>query len=95
MLSAFLAKKMRAARYKILTDHTYFGEIPGLRGVWANTQNLETCREELRRVLEDWLLFRVRLGKKIPGFRVTLPALRRPIHAYKPELNLEIGTGFK
>jgi predicted RNase H-like HicB family nuclease len=56
MLSDYIAKKLRAAEYKLLKDGTYFGEIPGLRGVWANAKNLEACREELRDVLEEWFL---------------------------------------
>lgn len=56
MLSEFIAKKLKEARYKLLKSGGYFGEIPGLRGVWANARNLEDCRGELREVLEDWLL---------------------------------------
>ncbi len=56
MLSEYLAKKIGEARYKFLQDGSYFGEIPGLKGVWANVKNLESCRKELQEVLEDWLL---------------------------------------
>lgn len=54
MLSEFIAKNLKKARYKILDDNTYFGEIPGLDGVWANAKNLEDCRAELQDVLEGW-----------------------------------------
>lgn len=57
------------ARYKLLKDGTYFGEIPGVKGVWANTKNLEGCREELREVLEDWVLLKVREHETIAGLR--------------------------
>ena len=60
MLSEFIFKKLREARYKLLKDGSYFGEIIGLRGVWANANNLEDCRKELQEVLEDWLLLKVR-----------------------------------
>ena len=60
MLSEFIFKKLREAQYKILKDGSYFGEIIGLRGVWANANNLEDCRKELQEVLEDWLLLKVR-----------------------------------
>lgn len=56
MLTEYIAKKLRAAEYKLLKDGTYFGEIPGLHGVWANARKLEDCRQELRDVLESWLL---------------------------------------
>ncbi|OHA48430.1 MAG: antitoxin HicB [Candidatus Terrybacteria bacterium RIFCSPHIGHO2_01_FULL_48_17] len=68
MLSEFIAKKLKAARYKLLKDGSYFGGIPGLKGVWANAKNLEDCREELREVLEEWLLLKVRAKERVPGF---------------------------
>lgn len=80
MLSEYIAKELSRARYKILKDGTYFGEIPGLRGVWASARNLEECRETLREILEEWVILKLRDGDKIPDFpeiktksRVTLP----------------------
>ena len=70
MLTEFINKKLKEAEYKILKDRTYFGEIPGLKGVWANAKNLEDCREELQEVLEDWLLLKIRSGEKIFGFEI-------------------------
>jgi predicted RNase H-like HicB family nuclease len=55
MLTAYISAAMARARYKIIDDGSYFGEIPGLRGVWANAKTLEACRHELQEVLEDWL----------------------------------------
>jgi len=55
MLTAYIDAAMARARYKIIEDGTYFGEIPRLQGVWANTKTLEQCRRELQEVLEDWL----------------------------------------
>ena len=69
MLSEYIAKKLKQARYKFLKDGSYFGEIAGLRGVWANAKNLEDCREELRSALEDWMLFKLKDGDIIPGLR--------------------------
>jgi len=68
MLSEFIDKKLKGAKYKLLKDRTYFGEIPGLKGVWANTKSLESCRAELREVLEDWIFLKVRAREKVPGF---------------------------
>ena len=70
MLTEFIAKKLIQTRYKILRDGTYFAEIPGLRGVWANAKNLEECRKELQEVLEDWILLKVRNRERIPGFTI-------------------------
>jgi predicted RNase H-like HicB family nuclease len=42
--------------YKQLEDDdSYFGEIPGFQGVWANELTLEACWLELAETLEDWL----------------------------------------
>ena len=68
MFIEFINKKLKRARYKLLKDGSYFGEIPGLRGVWANAKSLEDCREELGEVLEDWLLLKVRDKERVPGF---------------------------
>ncbi|MES2202925.1 MAG: type II toxin-antitoxin system HicB family antitoxin [Patescibacteria group bacterium] len=70
MLSEFLEKKLAQAKYKLLKDKTYFGEIPGLRGVWADARTLEGCRRELREVLEDWLLLKVRDHEAVPGLKL-------------------------
>lgn len=48
--------QLAKAKYKILEDGTYFGEIRGVSGVWANAKTLEKCREELRDVLESWVV---------------------------------------
>jgi len=70
MLSEYIAKTLKKARYKLFKDGSYFGKIPGLKGVWANAKSLESCRKELQAVLEDWLLLKVRAHEKIPGFEV-------------------------
>jgi predicted RNase H-like HicB family nuclease len=66
ILTAYIAAAMARARYKLLDDRTFFGEVPGLRGVWGNGKTLEACREELQEVLEDWLLLKLRDGDDIP-----------------------------
>lgn len=68
MFSEFVLKKLKQARYKILKDGNYFAKIPGMRGVWASAKNLEDCRKELREVLEDWILLKIKGGDTVPGF---------------------------
>ena len=70
MLTQYLTKKLQGAKYKLLKDGSYFGEIPGISGVWANAANLEDCRKELQEVLEDWILLKVRDHERIPGFAI-------------------------
>jgi len=66
MLTDYINAAMTRAKYKIIDDGTYFGEVPGLEGVWANAKTLETCRQELQEVLEDWLIVKLRDGDTIP-----------------------------
>jgi len=54
MITDYIAEAMARATYKILEDGTYFGEVPGLTGVWADEATLERCREVLQQVLEEW-----------------------------------------
>ena len=70
MLREYIDKKLRLSRYKLLKDGTYYGEIPGVRGVWANAKNLEQCRRDLRDVLEEWLLLKVRNHETVSGFNL-------------------------
>lgn len=70
MLSKFITKKLSQAHYKLLEDGSYFGEIPVMKGVWANAKNLEDCRKELQEVLEDWLLLKIHDQEEVPGLRL-------------------------
>jgi len=67
MLSKYIDAALRRAHYEILPDgEGYYGSIEGLQGVWSNAESLEECREELRSVLEEWIVVGLRLGHKIP-----------------------------
>jgi len=66
MLIAYIQNAMRLAKYEILADGQYYAEIPGFEGVWAQADNLETCREELQSTLEDWLVLGLHMGHKLP-----------------------------
>jgi predicted RNase H-like HicB family nuclease len=67
MLTDYIRAAMRRATYEILPDDgTFYGEIPGFNGVYANTSTLEACREELEEVLQDWILFRVSRNLQLP-----------------------------
>lgn len=66
MLTSYIRAAMRLAKYEILEDHTYYGEISGFQGVWANAETLEACREELQSALEDWLILGLRMGHELP-----------------------------
>jgi predicted RNase H-like HicB family nuclease len=68
MLTKYLSAAMHRAKYEILADDgTFYGEIPGFDGVYANAESLETCRDELEEVLEEWVLFRVSRKLSLPA----------------------------
>ena len=77
MINDYISKNLKKARYKLLKDGTYFAEISGIRGVWANAKSLEDCRRELAESLAGWLLLKIRMGQKVPGFSFRLPSLRK------------------
>jgi predicted RNase H-like HicB family nuclease len=66
MLTSYIYAAMRLAKYEILEDGTYYGEIPGFEGVWANAALLDACREELQSTLEDWLILGLRMRHVLP-----------------------------
>ena len=53
MITDFINSKLKNIAYRILGNGTYFGKIRGAKGVRANTNSLEECREELKEVLKD------------------------------------------
>jgi predicted RNase H-like HicB family nuclease len=68
MLTEYIQAALRHAKYEILTDDgSYYGEIPECNGVYANSDTLEGCREELREVLEEWVLFRIHRNLSLPA----------------------------
>jgi predicted RNase H-like HicB family nuclease len=79
MLTKYIQAAMRQAQYEILTDHTFYGEIPGLNGVYANAAKLEDCREQLQEVLEGWIVLGLRMGHTIP-----------PVQGIRLEANEEV-----
>jgi len=68
MLLEYIQAALRHAKYEILPDDgSYYGEIPECNGVYASANALEDCREELREVLEEWVLFRVHRNLGVPS----------------------------
>ncbi len=78
MISRYVRAALEQARYEILEDGTYYGEISALPGVYSNTDDLESCRDELHEVLEEWILLRLSRGLTIPAIgecSLTVPEL--------------------
>jgi predicted RNase H-like HicB family nuclease len=66
MVTRSIQEAMRRAEFKRLENGTWFGEIPGLAGVWANEPSTKQCRVVLQEVLEEWLVLKIRDGDVIP-----------------------------
>ena len=66
MLTEYIQAALARSEYKMLDDRTWFAEIPRFDGVWANAATVEACRTELREVLEEWLILKLRDHDPIP-----------------------------
>ena len=67
MLSQYIQAALRKAKYEIIEDDkTFYGEIPGFQGVWANAETLEDCRNELAEVLEEWIFLHLADNTPLP-----------------------------
>lgn len=75
MIGEYIKAAMKEARYEILEDGSFYGDIEGIKGVWANADTLEETREELKEVLEEWIVLRLSKNLPIPSIGgVTLSA---------------------
>jgi predicted RNase H-like HicB family nuclease len=75
MLREYIEAAMRRAHYELIDqpDQPYYGEIPGLDGVFATGETLEQCRANLEDALDAWLALGLQLGHPIPdieGIRI-------------------------
>lgn len=78
MFEEYLNAGMHLAKYKLLEDNTFYAHIPEAPGVWANATTLEECRDELKEVLEDWVLLGIAHGHEIPEFSgLSLPKFQK------------------
>ena len=66
MLVEYIQATMEAAEYKKLEDGSWFAEIPGFEGIWADGKAVEECRRELIEVLEEWLILKIKDKDPIP-----------------------------
>ncbi len=80
MLTEYLDAAMRAARYEIMEDGRFFGEISKCRGTLGEGDTLEKCRQDLRGSLEGWVIGGFRSGHRLPvieGIDMNPPRSRR------------------
>ena len=71
MLIEYIEEALRRARYELIDDEEpYYGEAPELKGVWATGKTLEECRENLKDVVEGWILISLKRGLPLPRLGV-------------------------
>lgn len=73
MIAEYFEKALEKAEYRKLEDGTWFAEIPGFKGVWANAETVEHCRAELISVLEEWIILKLKDRDPIPevdGYKI-------------------------
>ena len=67
MIVEYIEAALGKAKYDIIRDEEpYYGEVPGLKGVWATGKTLEECRWKLSEVIEGWIIVRIKKGLPIP-----------------------------
>lgn len=66
ILSEYIDQAMSRAEYDKLEDNSYAGRIASCKGVIAFGSTLRECEEELRSVLEDWILVGLKLNHPLP-----------------------------
>lgn len=67
MIKEYIEAALDKAKYEIIEDdEPYYGEVPGLKGVWATGKTLEECRQNLAEVIDGWLVVRLKRGLPIP-----------------------------
>ncbi|MBI5156314.1 type II toxin-antitoxin system HicB family antitoxin [Candidatus Peregrinibacteria bacterium] len=70
MFTKYVEYIMRTrARFERLPGKRYFGSIRGFQGVWAEASTQKQCAAELREVLEEWLLVKIRKQQFVPTTR--------------------------
>ncbi len=83
-LTDYILQAMAQAVYEDLGDGAFCGTIPPCIGVFALGDTVAECREELRSVLEDWILTGLRWGDPMPviaGIDLNVEIVREPVES--------------
>lgn len=68
MLTEYIEEALKRARYEMIEDdERFYGEIQELKGVWATGKTLEECKNNLKEVIEGWILLSIKKGLPIPA----------------------------
>jgi predicted RNase H-like HicB family nuclease len=80
MITEYITLMLTRSLFKKLEDGTVFGEIKGIKGVWANARTVAACKKELREVFEDWLVLQLYTQQRVAGLKIhpSLSKMRVP-----------------
>jgi predicted RNase H-like HicB family nuclease len=82
ILTEYVSQGMADAVYDKLDDGSFVGRIPPCAGVIAFGATLRECEDEVRSVLEDWVLVGLKLGHPLPviaGIDLNREPMREPL----------------
>ena len=65
-LTEYIEQAMAQAQIEELEEQSFAGRISSCLGVVAFGNTVTECREELRSVLEEWIVVSLRLGHPLP-----------------------------
>jgi predicted RNase H-like HicB family nuclease len=68
MLTEYVQEALKRAHYEMIDDpdEPFYGQVAELPGVWATGTTLEACRDNLKDVVEGWILLSVKKSLPIP-----------------------------
>jgi len=67
MLTEYVDAALGKAHYEIIDDkEPYYGEVCELPGVYATGATLEDCRQNLKDVVEGWLMLSIKRDLSVP-----------------------------
>jgi predicted RNase H-like HicB family nuclease len=67
MISEYIEQALVKAHYEMIDDsEPFYGEVEELPGVYATGKTLEECRNNLKDVIEGWIIVSIKKGLPIP-----------------------------
>ncbi len=66
MLTEYIEAALREAQFESMEDGRIYARIPPCEGLWADGDTLPRAQEQLRSLLDDWILIKARHGGPFP-----------------------------
>ena len=87
MLQDYFMFHINKARYELIEEgKQYYGETPGLKGVWATGNTLEECRRNLLSAIEGWVIIRLQKTFLFPDLNHQYRGVLLPSSINMPKL---------